>query len=59
MGEAAGRFAYCEDPDGALVEFVETHKLPIIKKLGWGVDLRKRPDEQPLPRWLLRGLEWG
>ena len=59
MGEAAGRFAYCEDPDGALVEFVETHRLPIVRKLGWGLDLRKRPDEEPLPRWVLRGLELG
>ena len=29
MGEAAGYFSYIEDPDGALIEFVETHKIPI------------------------------
>jgi len=34
MGEASGHFAYVEDPDGTLIEFVETHKIPIIKKLG-------------------------
>ena len=32
MGEAAGSFSYTEDPDGALIEFVETHKIPILKK---------------------------
>ena len=57
MGDAAGRFTYCEDPDGALIEFVETHKLPILKKLGWSIDLRKRDPSKPLPRMLLRALE--
>lgn len=33
MGEAAGHFTYIEDPEGALIEFVETHKVPIMKKL--------------------------
>jgi catechol 2,3-dioxygenase-like lactoylglutathione lyase family enzyme len=32
MGEAAGHFAYIEDPDGTLIEFVETHKISILKK---------------------------
>ncbi len=27
MGEAAGRFGYIEDPDGTLIEMVETHKV--------------------------------
>ena len=27
MGEAAGHFSYIEDPDGTLIEFVETHKI--------------------------------
>ncbi|MEI6412341.1 MAG: VOC family protein, partial [Bacteroidota bacterium] len=35
MGEAAGYFSYIEDPDGTLIEFVETHKIPIMKKIGW------------------------
>ncbi|HVG12800.1 MAG TPA: VOC family protein, partial [Flavisolibacter sp.] len=42
MGAAAGHFAYNEDPDGTLIEYVETHKVPIIKKLGWYLDLKKR-----------------
>ncbi|MEZ4895109.1 MAG: hypothetical protein R2778_19105 [Saprospiraceae bacterium] len=33
MGEAAGYFSYIEDPDGTLIEFVETHKIPILKKV--------------------------
>jgi catechol 2,3-dioxygenase-like lactoylglutathione lyase family enzyme len=54
MGKAAGRFAYVEDPDGALIEFVETHKLPIVEKWGWYLNLKKRGDQgKSLPRWLL------
>jgi catechol 2,3-dioxygenase-like lactoylglutathione lyase family enzyme len=53
MGEAAGRFAYIEDPDGTLIEFVETHKIPILKKLNLYYDLRKRPAQKPLPALLL------
>lgn len=53
MGKAAGRFAYVEDPDGTLIEFVETHKLPIVEKWGWYIDLRKRKNEKSLPIWLL------
>jgi len=26
----------------SLIEFVETHKVPILKKFGWYLDLRKR-----------------
>ncbi|HNG89300.1 MAG TPA: VOC family protein [Saprospiraceae bacterium] len=60
MGEAAGYFSYIEDPDGTLIEFVETHKIPILKKLGWYLDLRRRADAaQPLPHWMLRTLGLG
>ena len=54
MGEASGQFSYIEDPDGTLIEFVETHKIPIVKKIGWFVDVRKRAQEKPLPKWMLR-----
>ena len=57
MGEAAGQFAYIEDPDGALIEFVETHKIPILKKLGWYLDLRKRDPKKTLPNWMLKALK--
>lgn len=56
MGEAAGRFSYVEDPDGTLIEFVETHKIPILKKIGWYLDLRKREPGKPLPNWMLKAL---
>jgi hypothetical protein len=59
MGEAAGHFAYIEDPDGTLIEFVETHKLPILKKLGWYLDLRKRNAYKPLPDWMVRLLRFS
>lgn len=60
MGEAAGYFSYIEDPDGALIEFVETHKIPILKKFGWYLDLRKRSrPEKPLPKWMLKTLGFG
>ena len=58
MGEAAGRFAYVEDPDGTLIEFVETHRIPILKKLGWYLDLKKR-DGKPLPKPMVRLLGLG
>ena len=31
-----------------LIEFVETHKIPIMKKFGWNLDLRKRMAVLPL-----------
>lgn len=58
MGEAAGHFSYIEDPDGTLVEFVETHKLPVLKKLGWYLDLRKR-GSKPLPDWIIKMLRFS
>lgn len=59
MGDAAGQFAYIEDPDGALIEFVETHKIPIIKKLNWYLNLDKRDPQKALPSWMLRALKFG
>ncbi len=56
MGEAAGHFTYIEDPDGTLIEFVETHKIPLMKKWNWYLDLKKRGGK-PLPRWMLRMLK--
>lgn len=57
MGEAAGHFTYIEDPDGTLIEFVETKKIPILKKYGWYLDLRKRAPERPLADWMLKALK--
>lgn len=59
MGEAAGHFTYIEDPDGTLIEFVETHKIPMIKAIGWYLDLRKRNPEKALPNWMLKTLRFS
>lgn len=59
MGEAAGRFTYIEDPDGTLIEFVETRKIPVMKKWGWYLDLSKRPAGKALPRLILKALGLG
>lgn len=53
MGESGGRFAYVEDPDGTLIEMVETHKVPILKKFNWFLDLKKRGQDKPLPNWMV------
>ena len=53
MGDAAGNFSYIQAPEGTLIEFVETHKIPLIKKLGWFIDFRKRGNH-PLPNWMLK-----
>lgn len=54
MGEASGHFTYIEDPDGTLIEFVETHKIPVAKKLGLYIDMKKRDPEKKLPKFLFR-----
>ncbi|MBK8192301.1 MAG: VOC family protein [Lewinellaceae bacterium] len=60
MGEAAGYFSYIEDPDGTLIEFVETHKIPILKKVNWYLNLNQRSDPaKPLPGWMLKMLGLG
>jgi catechol 2,3-dioxygenase-like lactoylglutathione lyase family enzyme len=59
MGDAAGHFSYIEDIDGTLIEFVETHRIPILKKLNFYLDLRKRNPEKPLPDWMIRMLSLG
>lgn len=56
MGEAAGNFAYIQTPEGTLIEFVETLKVPILKKLGWYLNLKKRNPEKPLPRFILKAM---
>jgi hypothetical protein len=56
MGDSGGRFSYCEDPDGTLIEMVETHKVPILKKLGLFFDLKKRGTEKTLPDYMVKLL---
>lgn len=59
MGEAAGRFSYVEDPDGTLIEFVETHRVPILKKFGIYLNLKKRKKQTHLPDWMVATLGWS
>ena len=54
MGDASGHFTYIEDPDGTLIEFVEIHKIPVAKKLGWFIDMRHRDPRKPLPKFLFQ-----
>lgn len=56
MEAASGRFCYTEDPDGTLIELVETHKVPIFKKLGLHLNLKKRDLRKPLPNWMIKLL---
>ena len=48
MGDANGHFTYVEDPDGTLIEFVETFKIPIAKKFGLYLKLDNKDDRKPL-----------
>lgn len=56
MDTAEGRFCYVEDHDGTLIELVETHKIPIVKKWNWQIDLTKRKGSKPLPDWMINML---
>ncbi len=59
MGEAAGHFSYIEDPDGTLIEFVETHKIPIAKRFGIYLNLAKRKNkEKPVADRVLSLLKY-
>lgn len=59
MGAAAGHFSYVEDPDGALIEFVETHKLPVLPKFGISLNLRNRNPEKPLYNWMIKAMKFN
>ncbi|MGL4631480.1 MAG: VOC family protein [Leadbetterella sp.] len=59
MGDAAGRFTYIIDPDGALLEFVETHKVPVLKKIGWYITLKGEKAKKPLANWMVKTIGWG
>ena len=59
MGEAAGRFTYIDDPDGTWVEFVETHKVPLLKAFGIYLNMKKRDPNKNLPRYLLNAMAFS
>ena len=56
MGEATGDFAYNEDPSGTLIEYVETKKIPILKKLGIYLNIKNFNPAKPIPVWILKML---
>lgn len=56
MGDAGGRFAYVEDPDGTLIELVEVLKFPISKKPRIQIPLHWKI-LKPLPKMLLKILK--
>ncbi|TMM32061.1 VOC family protein [Polaribacter aestuariivivens] len=56
MGDANGHWGYIEDCDGTLIEFIETHKVPLIKKLGININLKNRNPKKPLPNWMIKGM---
>lgn len=50
---------YIEDPDGTLIELIEVYRIPIVKKIGWSLNLEKRDPQKPLPSWILKGLKFA
>jgi catechol 2,3-dioxygenase-like lactoylglutathione lyase family enzyme len=56
MGDASGRWGYFEDPDGTLIEFVETYRIPLVKALKWSINMKRRDPAKSLPDWLIRSL---
>lgn len=59
MGQASGRFSYIEDPDGTLIEFVEANKVPIMKNLGWYLNVGKKDPEKQIPDWMIKMLKFS
>lgn len=58
MGDAAGNFAYNEDPSGTLIEYVEVCRIPIVKKWGIFLNLQRFNADKPLPNWMLKALRF-
>lgn len=58
MGEASGHFSYNEDPSGTLIEYVETIRIPILKKFGIFLNLSKKKNGKALPNFVVRALRF-
>lgn len=58
MAEADGHFTYVEDPDGTLIELVETFKVPILKKFGIYLHIRNKDYTKKLPRLVVKALKF-
>ena len=59
MGEASGHFTYIEDPDGTLIEFVETYRIPVARKLHLFIDLLKRDRTKALPKFFYKLMRFN
>ncbi len=58
MDIADGHFTYVEDPDGTLIEFVETFKIPVAPKWGIFLNLRKMNEHKKLPKLVIKALKF-
>lgn len=56
MGSASGHFGYLEDMDQTLIEFVETHRVPILQKWNLYLNLKNRDHKKNLPKFLVKLL---
>lgn len=54
MGNVTSRVAYIDDPDGTAIEFVETHKVPLIPALGIAINLKGKKSNKNVPKWVLK-----
>ncbi|MFT6867897.1 MAG: catechol 2,3-dioxygenase-like lactoylglutathione lyase family enzyme [Cyclobacteriaceae bacterium] len=54
MGNVTSRVAYIDDPDGTAIEFVETHKVPLIPALGIAINLKGKNTVKNVPNWVLK-----
>ena len=59
MGDANGHFTYVEDPNGTLIEFVETFKVPVMKKFGIYLNLGNKDDYKPLPKIMTKAMRFS
>lgn len=60
MGDGSGRFTYIEDPDGTLIEFVETRRFALVRPLGIYENLYKRKNKRkPLPMLLFKAMRFN
>lgn len=55
MGKAKAQWSYIEDPDGTLIEMVETHKIPIIPGI-FSLNLHRKDPHKPLPSFFIKLL---
>ena len=50
MEKASGHFAYVEDPDGTLIEMIETLKIPLLNRFGINLSMKLFSSRKHLPK---------